>query len=153
MLTLVLATILCAADIVEVEDFLFVQNPATGANGYYVMWIPEPLQKTCMGKTWKQCADMDYCIRTTNKNVAMCRGLPKLPTYPAGMRPRRILGITFSEPGNTKVLEFLRQFHSAQPSTAFDHLSMGVRIKARLKLTRAPDDDSFEVLEVFGVAQ
>ncbi len=151
MLTLVLATILCAANIVEVDDFLFVQNPAPGANGYYVMWIPEPLQKLCMGKTWKQCVDMDYCIRTTNKDVAMCRGLPKLPSYPASMRPRRVLGITFLEPGNTKVLEFLRQFHSAQPRAAFDRLSMGVRVKARLKLTRGADDDSFEVLEVSAV--
>lgn len=153
MLTLVLATILCAADIVEMDDFLFVQNPATGANGYHVVWIPEPLQKICMGKTARQCADMDYCIRTTNKNVAMCRGLPKLPSYPAGMRPRRVFSITYMEPGNTKVLEFLRQFHATQPSSAFDHLSMGVRVKARLKLTRGADDDSFEVLEVSAVAQ
>jgi hypothetical protein len=153
MLTLVLATILCAADIVEMDDFLFVQNAAQGAKGYYVMWIPEPLQKICMGKTGKQCAEMDFCIRTTTKDVAMCRNLPKLPSYPVGMRPRRVLSITYMEPGNTKVLEFLRQFHSTKPGPAFDRLSMGVRVKARLKLTRGADDDSFEVLEVSGVAQ
>src|SRR5579864_2524507 len=134
MLTLVLAAILCAVDIVELDDSLFVQNPTPGVKGYHVVWIPEPLQKVCMGKTAKQCADMDYCIRTTNKNVSMCRGLPKLPTYPAGMRPRRVFSITYMEPGNTKVLEFLRQFHATQPSTAFDRLFMGVRVKARLKL-------------------
>jgi len=40
---------------------------------------------------------MDFCIRTTTKNVSTCRNLAvdlaHLPAYPPDMRPRRMLSI------------------------------------------------------------
>jgi hypothetical protein len=71
----------------ELEPSLFVQlpggKPVPGA--VQLVWIPEPLEKYCLGKTHEQCASMDFCIRTTTKNVSTCRNLAvdlaHLPAY------------------------------------------------------------------------
>src|SRR5437773_55258 len=62
---------------VELEDFLFVQNPrAEGSKeGLYIMWIPQVAQKYCLEKTARQCIDIDYCIRTTNRKTPTCQNL------------------------------------------------------------------------------
>jgi hypothetical protein len=77
-------------------------------------WIPEPLEKYCLGKTQAQCAAMDFCIRTTTKNVSMCRNLvmdlAHLPAYPPGMRPRRMLSLGFYPPTMMKGWDELQDF-------------------------------------------
>ena len=59
----------------ELEPSLFVQLPGgkSTAGAVQLVWIPEPLEKYCLGKTHEQCASMDFCIRTTTKNVSTCR--------------------------------------------------------------------------------
>jgi len=42
-------------------------------------------------------------------------------------------------------------YFNSRPKAAFDRLSMRERIKAKIELTRTPDDDQFEVLEVLEV--
>src|SRR5580704_13302977 len=91
----------------ELEDSLFILNPA-GKNigkGIVLVSIPQPIQKICVGKPYEQCATIDYCIRTTNPEAAMCQklgvdlapglDLKKLRPYPAAMRPKRMYSITF----------------------------------------------------------
>jgi len=79
------------------------------------LWIPQPLQKYCLGKTAEQCSTIDYCIRTTNKDIAMCRSLSpnlrRLPAYPPGIRPRRVLSITY---------------YKLDPTRGFDTLPKGL---------------------------
>jgi hypothetical protein len=58
---------------------------AQTAGAVQLVWIPEPLEKYCLGKTHEQCASMDFCIRTTTRNVSTCRNLAldlaHLPAY------------------------------------------------------------------------
>jgi len=88
----------------ELEASLFVQLPAgkISPGSVQLVWIPEPLEKYCLGKTHAQCASMDFCIRTTTKNVSTCRNLAvdlaHLPAYPRDMRPRRMLSIALVPP-------------------------------------------------------
>ena len=116
-----------------------------------MVWIPEPLQKYCMGKTADECSKIDYCNRTTNRNVSTCRNVARVPAYPAGMRPRRMLSITYfaivPSTSPVKGIAFLQTFFNSQPTANLDRLSMSVRIKAMVKLTKLPNDDGFDVLE------
>jgi hypothetical protein len=141
----------------ELEESLFVQDAhlKSGKKGVLLVWIPQPLQKFCLGKTLEQCAAMDYCIRTTSKNVATCKNLPvslrNLPSYPPGMRPARVLSITYSSitPDN-KIAPVMDYLESA-PAGSLDRFSLRGRVKAKVKLTRKADDDQFDVLEILSV--
>ncbi len=127
-----------------------------------MLWIPQPLQKYCLGKTAEQCSTIDYCIRTTNKNISMCRSLGvdlrRLPAYPSDIRPRRVLSITYYELDPTKGFDTLPKgfgsllkFFESAPKNTLDRLSTSARIKARIKLIRSSDDDQFELLEILVV--
>lgn len=148
-----------APDSAELEVSLFVQDPhlKSGKKGALVVWVPQPLQKLCVGKTTEQCAAMDYCIRTTSKNVSTCKNLAvsldKLPAYPAGMQPRRLMSVTFFAMTNNSKFQNLMEYVSNAPVGSLDRLSMKARVKAKLKLTGTADDDQFEVLEVSSVPQ
>ena len=141
----------------ELEDNLFILNPV-GKNiskGIVLVSIPQPIQKICVGKTHEQCASIDYCIRTTNPQAAMCRNLgvelTKLRPYAAGMRPRRMLSITYFKivgDGPVPGWPALQAYYDSQPRETLDHFSMAARVKARIKLIRKTDDDDFEILEL-----
>jgi|HubBroStandDraft_6_1064221.scaffolds.fasta_scaffold483450_2 hypothetical protein len=139
----------------ELEVSLFVQDPhlKSGKKGIEVVWIPQPILKYCLGKTTQECSTIDYCIRTTNKQVAMCKNLSvdtaRLPAYPADIPPRRVLSLTCLYPMTvTTGCGSLMKFFESAPKSSLDRLSTRVRIKARVKLTRSADDDQFELLEV-----
>src|SRR5579863_10052137 len=81
----------------EMDAILFVQSfpMKNGPDAIDLVWVPQPIQRLCLGKTAQQCASIDYCIRTTNRDVSMCRnlGIPlsRLPSYPHDVVPRRQL--------------------------------------------------------------
>lgn len=141
----------------ELEEYLFVLNPLTkGAEGgAHVLWIPPPVEKYCLGRTAKECSTIDYCIRTTNRDVPMCRNLgvdlAHLPKYPPDTRPRRLLSVTYFPKAPIKGFDTLLAFLASKPTATFDRLSMSARIKARIKFTRKSDDDDFDLLEVLAV--
>ena len=141
----------------EMDAILFVQSAQmkNGENAIQLAWIPQPLQRLCLGKTLQRCADIDYCIRTTNREVSMCRnlGIPlsQLPSYPAGMVPRRqhsifLLRLTPDRFAN------LQDFYHHLPPASLERLSLKARVKARVRYTVKPDDDDFDVLEILAVA-
>ncbi len=105
----------------ELEKWLFVQDPHLGRmkGGIPVLWIPEPLQKYCVGKTGQQCSTIDFCIRTTTKSVAMCQNLSvdvtRLPAYPVDMRPRRVLSVVYFPLAPAKGLATFSSFSKARP--------------------------------------
>jgi hypothetical protein len=142
----------------ELEVSLFVQDPhfKSGARGIQVLWIPQALQKYCLGKTAQECSTIDYCIRTTNKQAAMCQNLgvdtTRLPAYPADIPPRRVLSVVCLYP-MTPANGFgnLMKFFESAPKGSLDRLSTRARIKAKVKLTRSADDDQFQLLEVLTV--
>ena len=165
----------------EMEAVLFVQdphlpkaNPAaarasgvigsanaySGKDGIDLVWIPAPIQRLCLGKTEKQCSAIDYCVRTTNRDVAMCRnlGIPlsRLPSYPAGMRPRRQHSVLFFKivpaTSPTKGMAMLQDFYRSLPQASLDRLSMSARVRARIQYTNKADDDDLQVLEILAVA-
>jgi hypothetical protein len=142
----------------ELEVSLFVQDPhfKSGRRGIQLLWIPQALQKYCLGKTAQECSTIDYCIRTTNKQDPKCQNLgvdtARLPAYPADIPPRRVLSVVCLYPmtpanGFGSLMKF---FESAQKGS-LDHLSTHARIKARVKLTRSATDDQFQLLEVLAV--
>jgi hypothetical protein len=139
----------------ELEVSLFVQDPhpKSGKKGIEVVWIPQPILKYCLGKTTQECSTIDYCIRTTNKQVAMCKNLgadtAHFPAYPTDIPPRRVLSLTCLYPMTaTTGCGRLMKFFESAPKGSLDRLSTHARIKARVKLTRSADDDQFELLEV-----
>jgi hypothetical protein len=140
----------------ELEPSLFVQVPGgRGTPGaVQLVWIPEPLEKYCLGKTHEQCASMDFCIRTTTKNVSTCRNLAvdlaHLPAYPRDMRPRRMLSISLFL-ARMKGWEELQDYVARAPKDQLEHFSQLARVKARVTFTRRPDDDDFRVLEILSV--
>jgi hypothetical protein len=85
----------------ELEAILFVQSPQpdNGTGAIHLVWVPQSIQRLCLGKTAQQCSNIDYCVRTTNRDVSMCRnlGIPfsRLPSYPRDMRPRRQLSVIY----------------------------------------------------------
>jgi hypothetical protein len=158
-------TMLCAVAVaqsppessLELETSLFVQLPGgkITPGAVQLVWIPEPLEKYCFGKTHEQCASMDFCIRTTTKNVSTCRNLAvdlaHLPAYPPDMRPRRMLSIALIPPTIMKGWEELQNFLARTPKDRLEHFSPLARIKAKVTLTRTPEDDDFRVLEILSV--
>ena len=141
---------------IELEEMLFVQAPGAGApkDSIYLAWLPEPLQKLCLGKTAERCATIDYCIRTTNRDDARCRNLginlARIPKYPPGTRPARMIGLTLF-----KIREIsgngygkLQNFYQSLPPASLHRLSMKARVKARIQFTRKPDDDDFNLLQI-----
>jgi hypothetical protein len=141
----------------ELEPSLFVQIPGgkITPGAVQLVWIPEPLEKYCLGRTHEQCASMDFCIRTTSKNVSTCRNLAvdlaHLPAYPPDMSPRRMLSIAMIPPTRMKGWEELENFIAHTSKERLEHFSPLVRIKARVTFTRTPEDDDFRVLEILSV--
>jgi hypothetical protein len=121
----------------ELEASLFVQNPHVKGvkGGIHVLWIPQPIQKYCLGKTAEQCSAIDYCIRTTNRKISMCRNLSidvtRLPSYPPGIRPRRLLSVVYFPVAPIKGFDNLLKFFERAPQGTLDRLSASARIKAR----------------------
>jgi hypothetical protein len=142
---------------VELEEMLFVQDPhfKSGNAGIQLLWIPEPLQKYCLGKTAQQCSAIDYCIRTTTKNVPICKNLPvditRIPAFPHDMRPKRVMSIVLLQLTPSKGFGSLQQFYDNASKATLDRLSTSARIKARIRFTRSANDDDFQVLEVLAV--
>lgn len=143
---------------VELEAVLFIQDPAftNGKAAIHVLWIPQPLQKLCIGKTDEQCSTIDYCIRTTNKNSSQCRNigvdLSRIPPYPRGMRPRRLLSVVYYPLAPIGGMAKLQDFYHSVPTTSLHRISMDARIRGRIRFTRTADDDDFDLLEVLAVS-
>ncbi len=141
----------------ELEPSLYVQLPGGKSipGAVQLVWIPEPLEKYCLGKTHDQCAAMDFCIRTTTKNVSTCRNLAvelvHLPAYPPDMRPRRMLSVGLYPPTRMNGWEELQDYIARAPKDRLEHFSSLARIKAKVTFTRTADDDGFRVLEILSV--
>lgn len=146
-----------ATNSVELEPSLFVQLPGgnSAPGAVQLVWIPEPLEKFCLGKTHDQCASMDFCIRTTTKNVSTCRNLAvdlaHLPAYPPDMRPRRMISIGLFPPTIMKGWDELQDYIAHAPEERLERFSQSARIKAKVRFTRTPGDDDFRVLEILSV--
>lgn len=142
----------------ELEAILFVQSPQpdNGKGAIHLIWVPQPIQRLCLGKTAQQCSTIDYCVRTTNRDVSMCRnlGIPfsRLPSYPRDMRPRRQLSVIYRSIAPIKSFAMLRDFYQRAPRPSLERLSLDTRVKARVRFTRTPEDDDFDVLDILGVA-
>jgi hypothetical protein len=144
------------AQTTELEETLFIQTPVTaGFKGIVFVWIPQPIEKLCLGKTVTECASMDFCIRTTTKSVKMCQNLPmplaRLPQYPPNIRPARVISMTLQFPATLPGVESLRQFMDNAPKETLNRLSLSARVKAKIKFTRTPDDDTFWLEEVLSI--
>jgi hypothetical protein len=150
----------------QIVDFLYVQNvpPADRTKGeelqIHVLWIPQPAQKYCLGKTMQQCIDLEYCLRIRDTGYSQperCQSLRAtvggMPAYPPGICPRRVLGFTYFRAAGNVIKDFdkLVTYFKSRPPAAFDRLSTKERIKAKIKLTRTSDDDQFDLLEVLEV--
>jgi hypothetical protein len=46
----------------------------------------------------------------------------------------------------------LQDFYHRAPRPSLERLSLDTRVKARVRFTRTPEDDDFDVLEILGVA-
>ena len=143
---------------VDSEQILFLQTMPlkNGKDGYGLTWIPVPLQKYCLGKTSQQCATMDFCLRTTTPSIAMCRNLgsalQRMPRYPRDMSPRRMLSIFLIPPSTMNGFDLLQKLAETRPRSSLQLFSMDARVKARVRFTRQPDDDSFSVLEILAAS-
>jgi hypothetical protein len=141
----------------ELEPSLFVQLPGgkSTPGAVVLVWIPERLEKYCLGKTHDQCASMDFCIRTTTKNVSTCRNLAvdlaHLPAYPPDIRPRRMLSVVLYPPTRMNGWEELQDYIARAPKDRLDHFSPLARVKAKVTFTRTSEDDGFRVLEIQSV--
>jgi len=144
---------------VELEQMLFVQAPENGIpkDGIHLIWLPEPLQKLCLGKTASRCATIDYCIRTTNRDDSRCRNLgvnlARIPNYPPGTRPARMISLTLFKirDYNGNGYGMLQNFYKSLPPASLNRLSMNARVKARIQFIRKPDDDDFNLLQILAV--
>lgn len=147
------------ADIVtsEREEFLFLMNPPSGPGfqgAVNALWVPAPMVKYCLGKTHEQCVGIDYCVRTTNRDVAQCRNLSvdlnTIPKYSPGIYPRRVMSETLFPPAADAIkgVDGLFAAYRAQPKAAFERVSMKARFKAKVRVKRSADDDDFDLLEV-----
>ena len=141
----------------ELEASLFVQLPRgkAPAGAVQLVWIPAPLEKYCLGKTHDQCASMDFCIRTTSKNVSTCRNLAvdlaHLPTYPPDMRPRRMMSIALIPPTIMKGWDELEAYVARVPKEKLALFSSEARVTAKVTFIRKPDDDDFRIIEILSV--
>jgi hypothetical protein len=97
---------------------------------------------------------MDFCIRTTTKDVSTCRNLAvdlaHLPAYPPDMRPRRMLSVVLYLARMKGWVE-LQDYMARAPKDRLEHFSPLARIKAKVTFTRTPEDDGFRVLEILSV--
>jgi hypothetical protein len=139
---------------VEREEFLFVVNPPPASKGAVtVVWIPQPMQRYCLGRTLEQCVAIDFCLRTTSREVQQCRNLPvdvaKIPRYSRDLYPRRVLSVIYFRAATAiKGVGDLLEYYDSQPRSDFDRLSLKARIRARINVKRSADDDEFDLLEV-----
>jgi hypothetical protein len=142
------------SDGIEMKQTLYVQAPDfPGAGDSIVLvWLPEPLVSTCMGRTMKECFKIDYCIRTTNPNGPQCRdlGIPRaqLPHYPADMRPRRAISVVLRAMGNDHGFDRLKTFYRNAPPSTLSRLSAQATIQARIRYDDNPSFQGFSLLEV-----
>jgi hypothetical protein len=144
---------------VELEQMLFVQAPENGIpkDGIQLIWLPEPLEKLCLGKTASKCATIDYCIRTTNRDDSRCRNLginlARIPRYPPGTRPARMLSITLFRIRELKGNGYglLQDFYKSAPQASLQRISLDARVKARIQFIRKADDDDFNLLQILAV--
>jgi hypothetical protein len=136
------------------EQTLYVQAPDfSGAGDSIVLvWLPEPLLSTCMGRTMKECFKIDYCIRTTNPNGPQCKdlGIPRaqLPRYPADMRPRRAISIVLRAMDDEHGFDRLKAFYRNASPSSLSRLSPDATIKARISYIDDPAFQRINVLEV-----
>lgn len=144
-------------DSTEMEQTLYVQAPdfASGANSIVLVWLPEPLVSTCLGRTMKECFNIDFCIRTTNPKGPQCRnlGIPRarLPHYPPGMQPRRAISLVLRSLGNSNGFDLLKDFYRKAPKDTLERLSSEATIHARIRYTSSPSNEGFYLLEVLSV--
>lgn len=142
----------------ELEAILFVQapQPDNGKGAIHLIWVPQPIENLCVGKTAQQCSTIDYCVRTMNRQASTCQnlGVPlsRLPSYPHDMRPRRQLSVIYFPAATINNLAMLEDFYHRAPRSSLERLSLSARVKARVRFTRRPDDDDFDVLEILAVA-
>ena len=119
------------------------------------MWIPQPLQKYCLGKTHQECSAIDFCLRTTSRQVTVCRNLSvdvnRLPPYPPDVRPRRVISTVYFPAAEMPGFKGLLKFFASAPAGVLDRLSLSSRIKARIKFSRSTEDDDFDLLEVLAL--
>jgi hypothetical protein len=139
----------------EMEQTLYVQAPdwsGPKGDGIVLVWLPEPLESTCAGRTMKECFTIDYCIRTTNPNGAQCRNLPiprsQLPHYPPEMRPRRAVSVVMRYLGNSNGFDKLRAFYRSADASSLSRLSSDATIRARIRYNNDPSFEGFTLLEV-----
>jgi hypothetical protein len=139
---------------VEMEQTLYVQAPDFPGTGdsIVLVWLPDPLVSTCLGRTMKECFKIDYCIRTTNPNSPQCRnlGIPRsqLPHYPANMRPRRAISVVLRALGNDNGFDKLKAFYRNASPSSLNTLSPDATIQARIRYDDNPSFQSFYLLEV-----
>ena len=139
---------------VEMEQTLYVQAPdfAGGGDSIVLVWLPEPLEGTCVGRTMKECARIDFCIRTTNPGSAQCRDLgirrADLPHYPAEMRPRRMISVVLRALGNGNGFDRLKAFYRSASPESLQRLSTETQIRARIRYDDDPSFQRFTLLEV-----
>lgn len=144
-------------DTTELEATLYVQAPdfAGGAGSIVLVWLPEPLMSTCLGRTMKECFNIDYCIRTTNPNGPQCRNLAvpraSLPHYPPGMQPHRAISIVLRALGNNNGFGSLKEFYRRAPQDSLERLSSDAAIRARIRYTSTPSNEGFYLLDVLSV--
>jgi hypothetical protein len=144
----------------EMEQTLHVLAPDwSGPKGdsIVLVWLPEPLESTCLGRTLKECANIDFCIRTTNPNGNQCRnlGIPRtrLPHYPPGMQPHRVISLVVRALGNGSGFDRLKAFYrNADPSSP-SRLSADATIRARIRYNNDPSFEGFTLLEVLSTPQ
>lgn len=141
------------ADGIEMEQTLYVQAPdfPGGGDSIVLVWLPEPLESTCLGRTMKECFLIDFCIRTTNPKGPQCRnlGIPRaqLPRYPAGMQPRRAISVVLRYLDNSHGYDKLKAFYKSADSSSLRRLSSDATIRARIRYNSG-SFEGFTVLEV-----
>jgi hypothetical protein len=142
----------------DLDQILFVQTlPArAGKEAYALTWIPAPLQKYCLGKSQQACAAMDFCLRTTTPDIRMCKNLGSalthMPAYPREMSPRRMLSVVLFPPSTMKGFDLLQKLSETMTRSSPQLFSLAARVKARVSLTRLPDDDDLRILEILAAA-
>lgn len=141
------------SDGIEMEQMLYLQAPdfQGGGNSIVLVWLPEPLESTCLGRTMKECANIDYCIRTMNPNGPQCAHLgisrAQLPHYPAGMQPRRMISVVLRYLDNSHGYDKLKVFYKSASQDSLERLSSDATIRARIRYNSG-SFEGFTVLEV-----
>jgi hypothetical protein len=97
---------------------------------------------------------MDFCIRTTTKNVSTCRNLAvdlgalaRLPSGHASQAHAQRRPLSCPNEG----WEELQDYVAHAPKDRLERFSLLARIKAKITFTRTPEDDGFRVLEILSV--